>query len=41
MARTGSTTREIAGRLRTEFGLARNEAYEVALRAGAPGEREP
>jgi 16S rRNA (cytidine1402-2'-O)-methyltransferase len=41
MARGGSTTREIAVRLREELGLARNEAYEVALRAAERGEREP
>lgn len=40
MARAGSTTREIAARLRREFGLPRNEAYEAALRAAARDERE-
>jgi len=41
MARAGSTTREIAGLLREQLGLARNEAYEVALRASTRGEQEP
>ncbi len=41
MARKGSTTREIAARLREGLGLARNEAYEVALRAAARTGREP
>jgi 16S rRNA (cytidine1402-2'-O)-methyltransferase len=33
MAIEGSTTREIAQRLRGEFGMTRNEAYELALAA--------
>lgn len=33
LARSGCTTREIARRLREELGMARNEAYETALRA--------
>jgi 16S rRNA (cytidine1402-2'-O)-methyltransferase len=33
MARGGQTTQEIARRLRGEFGMTRNQAYELALRA--------
>ncbi len=29
----GLTTKEVAGRLSDEYGLSRNRAYEVALRA--------
>ena len=40
LAATGLSTREIARELRAEFGLARNEAYDAALRAGRPGADE-
>ena len=33
MAKVGRTTQEIARRLRGEFGMTRNRAYELALRA--------
>jgi 16S rRNA (cytidine1402-2'-O)-methyltransferase len=34
LARDGLSTREIVDRLRSEFGLARNEAYDIAVGAG-------
>jgi 16S rRNA (cytidine1402-2'-O)-methyltransferase len=33
MAQAGRTTQEISRRLRGEFGMTRNQAYELALRA--------
>lgn len=37
LATSGASTREVARALRAEYGLARNEAYEIALSAGEPG----
>ncbi len=37
LAGSGASTREVARALRAEYGLARNEAYEIALRVGEPG----
>ncbi len=37
LSRSGASTREVARTLRAEHGLARNEAYEIALRASEPG----
>ena len=37
LARSGASTREVARALRAEYGLARNEAYEIALSVGEPG----
>lgn len=34
LARAGLSTREIVDRLRSDFGLARNEAYDIAVAAG-------
>ena len=34
LARAGLSTREIVERLRSDFGLARNEAYDIAVAAG-------
>ena len=39
LARDGLSTREIVDRLRAEFGLARNEAYDIAVDAGEEGRR--
>jgi 16S rRNA (cytidine1402-2'-O)-methyltransferase len=40
LAKSGASSREIAQTLRGEYGLARNEAYDMALRAGKPGAEE-